>query len=65
MNRASKAKYGYSRHLKTEPWSVFRFNFCPVAKWSGFQMVLTKWLPIMAAILFLASENLTLKVSEK
>jgi hypothetical protein len=31
----------------------------------GFQMVLTKWLPIMAAILFLASENQTQKVSEK
>jgi hypothetical protein len=27
-------------------------------------MVLTKWLPIMAAILFLASEEQTLKVSE-
>jgi hypothetical protein len=34
-------------------------------KKSGFGMVLTKWLPIMAAILLLPFKNQTQKVSEK
>jgi hypothetical protein len=33
-------------------------------KKSGFRMVLTKWLPMMAAILLLPFENRTQKVSE-